>query len=176
MDSLGSPYQVQKPLTGFHPPPTQNPSVRSSPPRHTVQTVRPFITQRSSRICHGSVRLLCIIDSDNSEPTTKEQTSNRNSSILTYWESFPSPNNGLWKLGMIHVRCALSGDFGRYERNYLFVSHAGSRVSTKGRGLFTRGGDTPLQPFLPIQSLRALARERSVRGPRRSGDTTGKTD
>ncbi len=106
-----------KPLTGFHPPPTQNPSVRSSPPRHTVQTVRPFITQRSSRIFHGSVRLLCTIDSDNSEPTTKEQTSNRNSSILTCWESFPSPNNGLWKLGMIHVRCALSGDFGRYERN-----------------------------------------------------------
>ncbi len=108
-----------KPLTGFHPPPTQNPSVRSSPPRHTYRQSC-TITQRSSRICHGSVRLLFTNDSDNSEATTKEQTSNRNSSILTCWESFPSPNNGHGKLGMIHVRCALSGDFDRYERNLSF--------------------------------------------------------
>lgn len=31
-----------------------------------------------------------------------------------------------------------------------------------------RGGDTPRQSF-PIQALRALARERSARGPRRNG-------
>ncbi|KAL1261672.1 hypothetical protein QQF64_006937 [Cirrhinus molitorella] len=103
-----------KPLTGFHPPPTQNPSVRSSPPRHTYRQSR-TITQRSSRICHGSVRLLCTSDLDNSEATAKEETCSRNSSILTArtcWESFPSPNNGHGKLGMIRVRCALSGDFG----------------------------------------------------------------
>lgn len=41
-----------KPLTGFHPPPTQNPSVRSSPLRHTDRQSR-TITQRSSRISTG---------------------------------------------------------------------------------------------------------------------------
>lgn len=55
-----------KPLTCFHPPPTQNPSARSNPPRHTDrQSSR--ITQRSSRIC------LCVFYVQTTWITVKQQ-------------------------------------------------------------------------------------------------------
>lgn len=107
-------------------PPTTNPKPLSalqpsSAHRQTVPYHHPALFQDF----HGSVSLLCTNYLDNSEAETKEDTYNPNSSILTAWTcwgSFPSANNEHGKLGMIHVRCALSGVLGRYERNLSFYS------------------------------------------------------
>jgi len=57
---------------------------------------------------------------------------------------------------------------------FIFViSPTGSRISTKARGLFTEE-ETPLVSLFQFNLLRALARERSARGPRRD-HTTRKT-
>jgi len=57
---------------------------------------------------------------------------------------------------------------------FIFViSPTGSRISTKARGLFTEE-ETPLVSLFQFNLLRALARERGARGPRR--DHTEDTD
>lgn len=120
MDSLRSPYQVQNhwQVSTHHQPKTP----QCAPALFGTQTV-PYHHPALFQDFHGSVSLLSTNYLDNSEATTKEDTYNPNSSILTAWTcwgSFPSANNEHGKLGMIHVRCALSGVLGRYERNLSF--------------------------------------------------------